>query len=77
MILTHHRASKGTYGSPRITADLHDAGVTVSVNSVAARMRALGVEGRGHTADEGRLDVLYRELGGESERAHREEEETR
>ena len=45
MILTHHRESKGTYGSPRITADLHDDGVTVSVNTVATRMRALGVEG--------------------------------
>ena len=40
-------------------------------------VRALGVEVRGLTADEGRLDVLYRELVGESEKAHREEEETR
>ena len=29
------------------------------------------------TADEGRLDVLYRELVGESERAHQGAEETR
>jgi Cu-processing system ATP-binding protein len=40
-------------------------------------VRALGVEVRGLTADEGRLDVLYRELVGESEKAHREEEEAR
>jgi Cu-processing system ATP-binding protein len=40
-------------------------------------VRSLGVEVRGLTADEGRLDVLYRELVGESERAHRGEEETR
>jgi Cu-processing system ATP-binding protein len=30
-------------------------------------VRALGVEVRGHTADEGRLDTLYRELVGDAE----------
>lgn len=45
MILAHRKESKGTYGSPRIAADLHDAGVVVSVDTVAARMQALGAEG--------------------------------
>lgn len=36
---------QGTYGSPQITADLHDAGVRVSVNTFAAIMAELGVEG--------------------------------
>ncbi len=34
-ILTHHKASDGTYGSPRITVDLLEAGTLVSVNTVA------------------------------------------
>jgi len=40
-------------------------------------VRARGAEVRSLTADEGRLDTLYRELVAESERAHREAEETR
>jgi putative transposase len=44
-ILVHHKASKGTYGSPRIAADLHEAGTAVAVSTVAARMRAIGVAG--------------------------------
>jgi putative transposase len=39
-------AHRGTYGSPRITADLRDAGWRVSVNTVAAVMRELGLAAR-------------------------------
>ena len=38
----HH----GTFGSPRITADLREAGWTVSVNTVAAIMAELGLVAR-------------------------------
>ncbi|MDT5356578.1 MAG: putative transposase, partial [Mycobacterium sp.] len=39
-------ASQGTYGSPRIHADLLEAGETVSVNTVADSMRRQGLQGR-------------------------------
>jgi putative transposase len=39
-------AHRGTYGSPRIAADLREAGWTVSENTVAAVMRELGLAAR-------------------------------
>jgi putative transposase len=39
-------AHRGTYGSPRITADLRDAGWQVSANTVAAVMREQGLAAR-------------------------------
>lgn len=44
-ILTHHKASDGTYGSPRITVDLLEAGALVSVNTLASIMASLGIAG--------------------------------
>ena len=44
-ILAAHEGSNGTYGAPRITAELHDAGTAVCENTVARRMKALGIEG--------------------------------
>ncbi len=43
--LTRPRA-RGTYGSPRISADLRDDGWKVSENTVAALMRELGLAAR-------------------------------
>jgi putative transposase len=45
MIVAAHQESKGIYGSPRIHSELADAGVDLSVNTVAARMKALGIQG--------------------------------
>lgn len=44
-ILSFHQGSNGTYGAPRITLDLHEAGESVSHNTVAARMASLGIVG--------------------------------
>jgi putative transposase len=44
-ILSCHKDSRGTYGEPRITLDLHELGDPVSHNTVAVRMRALDIAG--------------------------------
>jgi hypothetical protein len=44
-IISFHQSSSGTYGAPRITLDLHEAGENVSANTVAARMASLGIVG--------------------------------
>ena len=44
-ILSCHKDSRGTYGAPRLTLDLHELGDPLSHNTVASRMRALGIAG--------------------------------
>ena len=44
-ILVIHKESRGTYGVPRITAELHERGDVVSYNTVASTMKSLGVTG--------------------------------
>ena len=44
-IVESYRASRATYGAPRITRDLKDAGEHVNEKTVAQRMRALGLQG--------------------------------
>ncbi len=40
-----HKDSGGTYGSPRITAELRDQGEVVSAKTVAKVMAGIGIEG--------------------------------
>jgi transposase InsO family protein len=44
-VLDVHTETKGTYGSPRITAELRDRGDTVNEKTVAAIMAEIGIEG--------------------------------
>ncbi|MGY4646401.1 hypothetical protein ACVWWN_000197 [Mycobacterium sp. URHB0021] len=44
-IIDHHRDSGGTYGSPRITADLRAGGEQVSERTVAKIMAEIGLAG--------------------------------
>jgi len=42
-----HRRSRETYGSPRVTEELHDRGVSCGENRVAELMRRHGIRGQG------------------------------
>jgi putative transposase len=44
-IRSYHQASRGTYGSPRLHADLADEGLRVGRKRVARWMRAAGLQG--------------------------------
>jgi transposase InsO family protein len=44
-IVQAHKDSDGTYGSPRITAELRDRGEVVSAKTVAKVMAGIGIEG--------------------------------
>ena len=45
MVRTVHQSSRGTYGAPRIHAELHKRRVVVSCKRVARLMRAAGITG--------------------------------
>jgi putative transposase len=45
-ITSVHKASRGTYGSPRVTVALHEQGETVGRNRVARLMKEAGLQGR-------------------------------
>ncbi len=57
-ILDVHRESKGVYGSPRITAELHDSGEVIAEQAVAKLMRSLGIVGISPRTFENRTTVV-------------------
>jgi transposase InsO family protein len=60
-IRTVHAESDGTYGAPRVTAELRDGGMVVSKRRVAALMQAAeirGLSGREHSTTTTRRDRL-------------------
>jgi putative transposase len=72
-----HRASRGTYGSPRVTAALRRQGVLVNHKRVARLMHPEGLEGqpmrrfRGSTTDSAHArpvapDVLARDFSAQA-----------
>ena len=60
-------ASGGTYGSPRVTLDLHAAGWQVGGNTVAALMAELGLAG---VASPSRANVQWRRTGSIASSVH-------
>ena len=44
-VLDSHQASDGTYGAPRITADLRPEGILLTQKTVAKIMNELGIAG--------------------------------
>ena len=60
-IRTAHASSDGTYGAPRVRAELRDGGVVVSKRRVAELMRTAGIQGlsgREHSTTTTRRDRL-------------------
>ena len=57
-IVSFHKYSRGTYGEPRITLDLTDDRERASHNTVASRMRALGVAGVSPRTQPNRIELL-------------------
>nr|WP_275689473.1 IS3 family transposase [Nitrosomonas sp. JL21] len=61
-IMTIYRKSDGTYGRPRITAELADRGVRVNHKRVGRLMREVGIKGVSHRRGFGNPPIFNRSL---------------